>query len=120
MKYLICGILGIAIGFFVFYLLFRIANKDKLCKKLQDGSKKETSEAELYKTCIGRSPFYLLCGFVYRYQSNTYRLFTIRGACHIHSNPDYYSNCLVLLESQGRKHYQNQKGIPGGNKGYFC
>lgn len=28
--------------------------------------------------------------------------------------------CLVLLESQGRKHYQNQKGIPGGNKGYFC
>lgn len=40
--------------------------------------------------------------------------------CHIHSNPDYYSNCLVLLESQGRKHYQNQKGIPGGNKGYFC
>jgi hypothetical protein len=35
-------------------------------------------------------------------------------------NPDYYSNCLVLLESQGRKHYQNQKGIPGGNKGYFC
>ena len=102
MKYLICGILGIAIGFFVFYLLFRIANKDKLCKKLQDGSKKK------------------LCGFVYRYQSNTYRLFTIRGACHIHSNPDYYSNCLVLLESQGRKHYQNQKGIPGGNKGYFC
>lgn len=40
MKYLICGILGIAIGFFVFYLLFRIANKDKLCKKLQDGSKR--------------------------------------------------------------------------------
>ena len=35
-------------------------------------------------------------------------------------NPDYYSNCLVLLESQGRKHYQNQKGIPRGNKGYFC
>ena len=39
MKYLICGILGIAIGF-LFYLLFKIANKDKLCKKLQDGSKR--------------------------------------------------------------------------------
>lgn len=35
-------------------------------------------------------------------------------------NTDHYSNCLVLLESQGRKHYQNQKGIPRGNKGYFC
>lgn len=45
MKYLICGILGIAIGFFVFYLLFRIANKDKLCKKLQDGSKKKLPKA---------------------------------------------------------------------------
>ena len=48
MKYLICGILGIAIGFFVFYLLFRIANKDKLCKKLQDGSKKKLPKPNDY------------------------------------------------------------------------
>ena len=52
---------------------------------------------------------YLICGIL-----------GIAIGFHIHSNPDYYSNCLVLLESQGRKHYQNQKGIPGGNKGYFC
>ena len=117
MKYLICGILGIAIGFFVFYLLFRIANKDKLCKKLQDGSKKKLPKPNFTKLVLVAVLFTYFVGL---YQSNTYRLFTIRGACHIHSNPDYYSNCLVLLESQGRKHYQNQKGIPGGNKGYFC
>lgn len=33
MKYLICGILGIAIGFFIFYLLFRIANQNRRVKK---------------------------------------------------------------------------------------
>lgn len=32
MKYLICGILGIAIGFFIFYLLFRIANQNRRVK----------------------------------------------------------------------------------------
>lgn len=46
------------------------------------------------------------------------RAYSLGG--YLPRNPDYYSNCLVLLESQGRKHYQNQKGIPGGNKGYFC
>lgn len=44
----------------------------------------------------------------------------LRALSRDEQNPDHYSNCLVLLESQGRKHYQNQKGIPGGNKGYFC
>ena len=106
MKYLICGILGIAIGFFIFYLLFRIANQNRRVKKNFKFAKPNFTKA-------------VLCGSVYRYQSNTYRLFAIRGACHIHSNPDNYSNCLVLLESKGRKHYQNQAGIPGGNKGYF-
>lgn len=52
MKYLICGILGIAIGFFVFYLLFRIANKDKLCKKLQDGSKKKLPKPNFTKLVL--------------------------------------------------------------------
>ena len=52
MKYLICGILGIAIGFFVFYLLFRIANKDKLCRKLQDGSKKKLPKPNFTKLVL--------------------------------------------------------------------
>ena len=94
MKYLLCGILGIILGFLVFYLLFRIASR------------------------FSGSPFYLLCGSVYRYQGNTYRLLTIRRIGNVYSHADNYSNCLVLLESQGRKHYQNQTGIPGGNKGY--
>lgn len=38
MKYLLCGILGIALGFFSFFLLFRIANsrkrKEKVSRKL--------------------------------------------------------------------------------------
>lgn len=113
MKYLICGILGIAIGFFIFYLLFRIANQNRRVKKTL------SLQSQTLQSGIGSGFVYLLCGSVYRHQSNTYRLFAIRGACHIHSNPDNYSNCLVLLESKGRKHYQNQAGIPGGNKGYF-
>ena len=52
MKYLICGILGIAIGFFVFYLLFRIANKDKLYRKLQDGSKKKLPKPNFTKLVL--------------------------------------------------------------------
>ena len=52
MKYLICGILGIAIGFFVFYLLFRIANKDKLSRKLQDGSKKKLPKPNFTKLVL--------------------------------------------------------------------
>lgn len=52
MKYLICGILGIAIGFFVFYLLFRIANKDKLCRKLQDGSKRKLPKPNFTKLVL--------------------------------------------------------------------
>ncbi len=42
MKYLLCGILGIVLGFFVFYLLFRIANKNRLYKKLKADGKKNT------------------------------------------------------------------------------
>jgi succinate dehydrogenase hydrophobic anchor subunit len=35
MKYLLCGILGIAIGFFVFYLIFRIVNQRGIRRKLK-------------------------------------------------------------------------------------
>lgn len=120
MKYLICGILGIAIGFFVFYLLFRIANKDKLCKKLQDGSKKKLPKPNFTKLVLVAVLFTYFVGLYIGIKVTLidYSQFGVL-ATYI-ATPDYYSNCLVLLESQGRKHYQNQKGIPGGNKGYFC
>lgn len=40
MKYLLCGILGVVIGFLIFYLLFRIANKKQLLKR-EAGKKSE-------------------------------------------------------------------------------
>lgn len=41
MKYLLCGIFGVIVGFLIFYLLFRIANKEKLRKMLQEGKAKK-------------------------------------------------------------------------------
>jgi len=41
MKYLLCGILGVIVGFLIFYLLFRIANKEKLRARLQEGKIKK-------------------------------------------------------------------------------
>ena len=41
MKYLLCGIFGVIVGFLIFYLLFRIANKEKLRKMLQEGKVKK-------------------------------------------------------------------------------
>ena len=41
MKYLLCGILGVVLGFFVFYLLFRIANKKRFFKKKSVGEKRK-------------------------------------------------------------------------------
>lgn len=35
MKYLLCGILGVVLGFLLFYLLFRIANRNRSYKKLK-------------------------------------------------------------------------------------
>lgn len=41
MKYLLCGILGIVLGFLLFYLLFRIANGKKMYRKPEiKGAKK--------------------------------------------------------------------------------
>lgn len=40
MQYLISGILGIVLGFFVFYLLFRIAQKNR--KLMADGKTKKS------------------------------------------------------------------------------
>lgn len=39
MKYLICGILGVVLGFFLFYLLLRITTKKKLKSKQEDTEK---------------------------------------------------------------------------------
>lgn len=41
MKYLLCGIFGVIAGFLIFYLLFRIANKEKLYVRLKDGKAKK-------------------------------------------------------------------------------
>lgn len=47
MKYILCGILGVVLGFLVFYLLFRIANKDKLYRRLKE--KQERGKKKLPK-----------------------------------------------------------------------
>lgn len=33
MKYILCGILGVVLGFLIFYLLFRIVNRKQLFKR---------------------------------------------------------------------------------------
>lgn len=33
MKYILCGVLGVVLGFLIFYLLFRIANRKQLFKR---------------------------------------------------------------------------------------
>ena len=49
MKYLLCGILGIILGFLVFYLLFRIANKNRLYRKLKAEGKKKLPKPNFTK-----------------------------------------------------------------------
>ena len=113
MKYILCGILGVVLGFLIFYLLFRIVNRKQLFKR---ESAKKKREADLYKGCIGGSPFYLLCGPVYRYQSDTYRLLTIRGTCHIHSNPDTTVIALYCWKAKAENIIKIKQGYPEETK----
>ena len=117
MKYLLCGILGIILGFLIFYLLFRIANKNRLYRKLKAEGKKKLPKPNFTKAVLVAVLFTYFVG-LYIGIKVTLILLTIRRIGNVYSHADNYSNCLVLLESQGRKHYQNQTGIPGGNKGY--
>lgn len=48
MKYLLCGILG----FLVFYLLFRIANKNRLYRKLRAEDKKKLPKPNFTKAVL--------------------------------------------------------------------
>ena len=52
MKYLLCGILGIILGFLVFYLLFRIANKNRLYRKLKAEDKKKLPKPNFTKAVL--------------------------------------------------------------------
>ncbi len=52
MKYLLCGIFGVIVGFLIFYLLFRIANKNKFCKKLQECGKKKLTKPNFTKAVL--------------------------------------------------------------------
>lgn len=52
MKYLLCGILGIILGFLVFYLLFRIANKNRLYRKLRAEDKKKLPKPNFTKAVL--------------------------------------------------------------------
>ena len=52
MQYLICGILGVVLGFFVFYLLFRIANKNRLYKKLKAEGKRKIPKPNFTKAVL--------------------------------------------------------------------
>ena len=52
MKYLICGILGVVLGFLIFYLLFRIANKSRLYKKLKTEGKKKIQKPNFTKAVL--------------------------------------------------------------------
>ena len=52
MQYLMCGILGIVLGFFVFYLLFRIANKNRHYRKLKAEEKGKKSKPNFTKAVL--------------------------------------------------------------------
>ena len=52
MKYLLYGILGIILGFLVFYLLFRIANKSRLYRKLTEEGKKKLPKPNFTKAVL--------------------------------------------------------------------
>lgn len=52
MKYLLCGIIGIVVGFLIFYLLFRIANKDRIVKKLEENGIKKMSKPNFTKAVL--------------------------------------------------------------------
>lgn len=52
MKYLLHGILGIILGFFVFYLLFRIANRNRLYRKLTEEGKKKLPKLNFTKVVL--------------------------------------------------------------------
>lgn len=52
MKYFLCGILGIILGFLVFYLLFRIFNKNRRYRKLQAEDKKEIAKPNFTKAVL--------------------------------------------------------------------
>ena len=52
MKYLLCGILGIILGFLIFYLLFRIANKNRLYRKLKAEGKKKMPKPNFTKAVL--------------------------------------------------------------------
>ena len=52
MKYLLCGIFGVIVGFLIFCLLFRIANKERFITKWQEGSKKKLPKPNFTKTVL--------------------------------------------------------------------
>lgn len=52
MKYLVCGILGVVLGFFIFYLLFRIANKNRRTKKSTAESEKTFTKPNFTKAVL--------------------------------------------------------------------
>ena len=55
MRYLLCGIFGVVLGFFVFCLLFRMANKGKLYRQLkerQEGKKKKLTKLNFTKAVL--------------------------------------------------------------------
>ena len=55
MRYLLCGIFGVVLGFFVFCLLFRMANKGKLYRQLkerQEGKKKKLTQLNFTKAVL--------------------------------------------------------------------
>lgn len=52
MKYLLCGILGIVVGFLIFWLLFRIANKNRIAKKLEESGIKKLPKPNFTKVVL--------------------------------------------------------------------
>ena len=52
MKYLVGGILGVVLGFLILYLLFRIANKSRLYRKLKAEDKKKIQKPNFTKAVL--------------------------------------------------------------------
>lgn len=52
MKYLICGTLGIVVESLIFCLLFRIANKNRIVKKLEENGVKKLPKPNFTKAVL--------------------------------------------------------------------
>lgn len=64
MKYLICVIVGVLFGFFIFCLLFRVANKRQRTRKQDKGNKEKKEKLNFTKSVLVAVLFTYFIGLV--------------------------------------------------------